>query len=669
MQSCTALSAKLAVTSTEATHLLRFVKRHFMSKLHSTGACRRAIKSGKISVDGAAVTDQSVVVRTGQIVELGADAGDAERERLARSVKLRVICETNDVAVVWKPAGVPSDSLGPAATNRPRANAAAALPHVLKGVGDASDALVVPQLLYSLSRPVSGLLLVAKTKKALHFLRQQLLTGGLKLRFRVVAAGRAPSDGRVNSAVKLENDAGAVLVFDCIETASNAAGHLTTLEASPCPGTVITAVASAARCGAKGLVRMTPVDKAICKTLSMAGLPVVGTHEGRAAFTNGVFMSLVALTVDGGSGAAAGAAGSAGKHLPAAKRRRVDLPPDRSLIWPFGEVRCPEPKKFEATRRRERLALEKRRVGAAETVRERRLRGGKGDPLLPPEYEHGFALFCGLRLTVSPAVLIPRSSSESLVRCAEEKLACLRKQGRVSASVLDLGTGSGCLLLATLKAASQAESPVGSTEASMTEVRPASTFCASGVGLDISRDAIEVAHRNALVLGLGRRARFAVGDFASLHEKATRAAISAVTTEVREDQIAAAPFDIMLCNPPYLSEGSFLNAASRAHEPGIAIFAGAQKSEQLSCYRAIASSLRLALARQPEPAGSPRLLRDGAHVILEVPAGRSSAVREIFSGVAALEFVKQTLDASNTERCLVFRFSLAEPAGVGQRKA
>ncbi|MBV9757810.1 MAG: HemK family protein methyltransferase, partial [Alphaproteobacteria bacterium] len=111
-------------------------------------------------------------------------------------------------------------------------------------------------------------------------------------------------------------------------------------------------------------------------------------------------------------------------------------------------------------------------------------RRAAGEPLA---YILGRREFWGLAFAVAPAALVPRPDSETLIEAA---LAALPDRARVGA-VLDLGTGSGCLLLALLS-----ELPN-----------------ATGIGVEIAAGAAATARRNARALGLADRARFVVGDW------------------------------------------------------------------------------------------------------------------------------------------------------------
>ena len=181
--------------------------------------------------------------------------------------------------------------------------------------------------------------------------------------------------------------------------------------------------------------------------------------------------------------------------------------------------------------------------------------------------------FWNLNLQVSPAVLLPRPETETVVEAALDFVAHagLRAQ---RLRILDIGTGSGALLLALL-----GELPN-----------------AAGVGTDISAAALAVARANAERCGLAGRARFLACDMAAGVQ---------------------GPFDLIVANPPYVARGEIATLAPevRDYDPALALDGGA---DGLDGYRAIA-------------AGVPALLAPDGRLIVELGAGQEAPVRALFS--------------------------------------
>nr|WP_255575258.1 peptide chain release factor N(5)-glutamine methyltransferase [Caldovatus aquaticus] len=199
--------------------------------------------------------------------------------------------------------------------------------------------------------------------------------------------------------------------------------------------------------------------------------------------------------------------------------------------------------------------------------------------------------FWSLPLAVSPATLIPRPDSETLIEAA---LAAFPDRAAVRA-ILDLGTGTGCLLLAALT-----EFPR-----------------ASGLGVDRVAEAAALAAANARRLGLAGRARFVVGDWAAP---------------------LAARFDLVLCNPPYVETGAIPHLAPEVarHEPATALDGGA---DGLDAYRAVLAAL-------------PALLAPAGRAVLELGQGQRPAV-EALARAAGLRPLGCRADLGGVERALV----------------
>ena len=209
----------------------------------------------------------------------------------------------------------------------------------------------------------------------------------------------------------------------------------------------------------------------------------------------------------------------------------------------------------------------------------------------PVAYITGEQEFFGLTLAVTPATLIPRGDSETLVETA---LQCAAPAGRA----LDLGTGSGALLIAFL----------------------AHRAGWRGVGLDASSDALAVATGNAARHGVEGRSDWHIRDW---HKP------------VWADDLGT--FDLILCNPPYVEAYAALEPQVRDFEPASALFAG---PEGLDDYRALIPQL-------------PALMGSAAIAILEIGVGQVEAVSAIAAAAGFTAELRR--DLAQRPRALVLR--------------
>jgi release factor glutamine methyltransferase len=187
---------------------------------------------------------------------------------------------------------------------------------------------------------------------------------------------------------------------------------------------------------------------------------------------------------------------------------------------------------------------------------------------VPLQYIVGRQEFWGRYFSVNPSVLIPRPETEYIVETVLEK-----KGNQTSHSVLDVGTGSGCIAV-TLAL----------------EIPGATVFAA-----DISEAAVRVARQNATNLG---------------------ADVQVVCMDVLD--AVRGRFDFIVSNPPYVRRDDItrLQREVREHEPHVALFS---PEDELAIYRRLVS-------------GSEQMLNPGGYLIMEVGLGMDEQVLELFGG-------------------------------------
>jgi release factor glutamine methyltransferase len=217
----------------------------------------------------------------------------------------------------------------------------------------------------------------------------------------------------------------------------------------------------------------------------------------------------------------------------------------------------------------------------------------------PLAYIVGRQEFYGRDFAVSPAVLIPRADSETIVAAA---LAACPAPGRV----LDCGVGSGALLLTVL-----CECPG-----------------ASGVGIDRSPEALSIARRNA-----------------SLLEVADRAVLEERDWHLAQWAEGLGSFDLILANPPYVESDAALDPDVRDWEPAGALFAG---PEGLDDYRILIPQLR-------------SLLKENGVVVLEIGSAQAPQVSAIATEAGFSTELHH--DLAHRPRALVLRLGLGKAIG------
>lgn len=239
--------------------------------------------------------------------------------------------------------------------------------------------------------------------------------------------------------------------------------------------------------------------------------------------------------------------------------------------------------------------LEAREVNAISALTARRLKREPVTRIL------GRREFWNLTLHVSPDVLVPRPETETVVEAALDFVAhkSLRQE---KLRILDIGTGTGALLLALLQ-----ELPN-----------------ASGIGTDISEAAITVARGNAERNGLAERCTFVVCNLAAG---------------------LRGPYDLVVSNPPYIphNEIATLMPEVRDYDPMMALDGG---TDGLDAYRAIAREAR-------------RLLAASGRLVVELGIGQEPAVAALFKQVG-LTVTPARADLSGIPRALSASFPATE---------
>jgi release factor glutamine methyltransferase len=201
--------------------------------------------------------------------------------------------------------------------------------------------------------------------------------------------------------------------------------------------------------------------------------------------------------------------------------------------------------------------------------------------------------FWGLPLQLSAATLVPRPDTETVVELALEM-----SRGAHRLRLADIGTGSGAILLALLS-----ELPD-----------------ACGVGTDISEQALRTASTNAAYLKLTDRAAFVACDYAAA---------------------LAAPFDLIVSNPPYIrsSEIAGLAAEVRDHDPHRALDGGA---DGLDAYRELI----------PQAA---KLLGPGGALVVEAGHGQSADIQGLMTAAGLMPDEPPRADLAGVQRAVAGR--------------
>ncbi|MDR2077356.1 MAG: peptide chain release factor N(5)-glutamine methyltransferase [Rickettsiales bacterium] len=202
--------------------------------------------------------------------------------------------------------------------------------------------------------------------------------------------------------------------------------------------------------------------------------------------------------------------------------------------------------------------------------------------------------FWNYEFFVNGEVLDPREDSETLIEAVLEDFPRQRGEEE-NMKILELGIGSGCLLLTLLKLFANAE----------------------GIGVDISEKSLEVARKNAEILGVKNVNMILANWNSNLHGQ----------------------FDIIVSNPPYVkrSEINSLQNEIRLYEPAVALDGGA---DGLECFRQISSSIG-------------KNMHSHSKIYIEIGYGQKESVSKIFID-NGFKFIRTRKDLRQIDRVLVF---------------
>jgi release factor glutamine methyltransferase len=231
--------------------------------------------------------------------------------------------------------------------------------------------------------------------------------------------------------------------------------------------------------------------------------------------------------------------------------------------------------------------LEAREVNAISGLAARRLKREPVSRIL------GRKEFWSLALAITPDVLVPRPETETVVEGALDFV--VRNGLRMEKlRILDIGTGSGALLVALLN-----ELPN-----------------ATGIGTDISRAALEAAQINVAQFGFESRSSLIACDMAAGVQ---------------------GQFDLVVSNPPYIARGEIASLAPevRDYDPMMALDGG---DDGLTAYRSISADAK-------------RILAQGGRLFVEMGAGQEPAVRELFTKAGLVVGIARN-DLAGTPRVL-----------------
>ncbi|KAI9140291.1 S-adenosyl-L-methionine-dependent methyltransferase [Paraphysoderma sedebokerense] len=600
--------------SEDGQRLSKLVRHAFPSVLTSRSIAHSFLKSRQILVNDIPAED-SRVVHTDDRITLIHDTVQFERSR--NNIDIPIVYEDRYLAVVHKPSNLTCQTA-------PEKN----VEHVLKFLlsfperteqdGPSSDEyLERPQCINQLGKSLTGLVLVAKTVQVRKQLIKLWKNNMIQTRYRALVIGSFPTaNSRSSNSLSTESSnkiqpssqphidfksPSEIIITDPIES-KPASTRLTLIQETKC--TASDYISS---------VDAEPISGFVGHQIQIhclnAGIPVIGnsgdTRQLQNSRQKGMFLMLRFMKF---------------RHPVTGETMEFEVAENPK----FEALRNREMKFWEAKQKRMLEELEKAGVDVHVDAEEMDLQKGK-----PVAYIAGHKEFFGLTFTVSPAVMIPRPSTETLISKAIPLLS-----NSNSPKILDLGTGSGCILLSILHHVKNAV----------------------GIGLDVSDDALCIARQNAIRHNLTDRAKFINLDFSKLNNLPNQVdCFPGSLTQTHHN--FKPPFDMIVSNPPYLpsltsTSNHTVQQQSQmiTHEPSIALFSG---TSGLESYETIVQSILTM---------GPKLIKIGGHVLFEAGLGQFLEVtklverlnKEVMGGGCRLELVEVVESRVGGPRCLVY---------------
>ncbi|CAG8511076.1 909_t:CDS:1 [Acaulospora colombiana] len=566
-------SSRIIKKNEAGIRLEKLVFLHFRDIVTSKHLCRLCFKRGEILVNGKPA-ESTRLLREGDEIRLQINKSALEKDRLGMSVTLNF--EDEYLAIVTKDAGVHMKGL--------KEGLSFALNNGVKI--DSCEYTCINQL----PRAVNGLIIVSKTMDIRNKLAKMLKLEEIKQRYRVIVHGKYEYSTSPNPNFEVHQ-------VHLTRSTSGEGNYLTTLDVviNSCSETLAS-----------------DIKKYFAKICHH----IVGSNscskELKSCKDKGMMMALVEISL---------------QH-PVMEKRII--------------VKIEEPPKFETIRQRELRFYNKKRKEEIEELDRYGIKFSENhDSQIPIAYTTGEKEFFDLRFYVTKDTMIPRSSTEFLVHAALNVFHESDKfdfhnvkdnHGNQSFAILDIGTGSGSILISVLHS-------IITYFYRMTPNVPLNPLI-FGIGLDININTLDVARRNAarhldpLVnrsenLGEILKYDFIHADMSNLHN---------FIPLFNKD------FNVLVCNPPYLDNSKDLHKDDkRLLEPREALFAD---EDGFKAYRLLFETLELSFTE------GKNILRKDASVIVEVGSKMAEKVKKIFKG---WNCVRSINDRQGFERCLIFR--------------